>query len=26
VPADEEVTAPRALAHGIDNPRRERSR
>ena len=26
VPAGEDVTAPRALAHGIDSPRRERSR
>ena len=26
VPPAAEVTAPRALAHGIDSPRRERSR
>ena len=26
VPSVAEVTAPRALAHGIDSPRRERSR
>ena len=26
VPTGEDVTAPRALAHGNDNPRRERSR
>ena len=25
-PSVEEITAPRALAHGIDSPRRERSR
>jgi carbon storage regulator len=26
VPGGEDLTAPRALAHGIDTPRRERSR
>jgi carbon storage regulator len=26
LPAGEDLTAPRASAHGIDNPRRERSR